>query len=340
MPPAGDHYTQPDYQRWFPVAIYATRFELRVLSGTRRLCLNDRNGVETRRRTNAPPLPSKPYQDGLHKIFLTPPKKSIHPPLHLPDNAAADQQGGRGMDWTLAIDRNRAALKRILSELLGMAGLRGQFTFFPVSDRFAEGEEQGPADLAQVANARSDSGGLSALPQDVALAEKGNLSPALGSPPTLPRRLHRAVLRLLRPAESAARRLVVVAARDIVVTLPPPRPRKPRRKSAFLKHGTVGTGIVLPKGVRAPDAPAHMVAALRRPAAPGGPAAPETVDRQRAAHFGAGRHPAGADPPPPHAARPGRRNPARAPAQGAGLGARRPAGPRDALRPAARPRRG
>jgi hypothetical protein len=135
------------------------------------------------------------------------------------------------MDWTLAIDRNRAALKRILSELLGMAGLRGQFTFFP---------QEG------------------ALPQDVALAEKGKgLSPALGSPATLPRRLHRAVLRLLRPAESAARRLVVVAARDIVVTLPPPRPRKPGRKSAFLRHGATGTGIILPKGVRPPDASAR-----------------------------------------------------------------------------------
>ena len=75
--------------------------------------------------------------------------------------------------------------------------------------------------------------------------------------PTLPRRLHRAVLRLLRPAESAVRRLVIVTAKDIVVTLPPLRPRKPKpgRNSAFLKHGAVGTGIVLPKGVRPPGAP-------------------------------------------------------------------------------------
>ena len=55
-----------------------------------------------------------------------------------------------------------------------------------------------------------------------------------------------AVLRLLRPAESAVRRLVIVAARGIVVTLPPPRPRKPKPKpkSAFVRDG-VGTGIVL-----------------------------------------------------------------------------------------------
>jgi hypothetical protein len=40
---------------------------------------------------------------------------------------------------------------------------------------------------------------------------------------TLPRHLHRAVLRLLRPAEAATRRLVIVAARGIVVSPPPPR---------------------------------------------------------------------------------------------------------------------
>ncbi|MEQ1955476.1 hypothetical protein [Mesorhizobium sp. CN2-181] len=58
-------------------------------------------------------------------------------------------------------------------------------------------------------------------------AEKNKLSPAL----TLPRRLHRAILRLLRPAEAAARRLIVVAARGLVVTLPPQRPRKPKPKN-------------------------------------------------------------------------------------------------------------
>ena len=40
----------------------------------------------------------------------------------------------------------------------------------------------------------------------------------------IPRDVHRAVLRLLRPAESALRRLIVIAARGLVVTLPPSRP--------------------------------------------------------------------------------------------------------------------
>ena len=51
-----------------------------------------------------------------------------------------------------------------------------------------------------------------------------------GGTSTLPRHLYRAILRLLRPAESAARRLIIAAARGIVVTLPPFRPRKPKPK--------------------------------------------------------------------------------------------------------------
>ncbi len=41
----------------------------------------------------------------------------------------------------------------------------------------------------------------------------------------IPQPLHRAVLRVLRPAESAVRRLVVIAARGLVVKLAPSRPK-------------------------------------------------------------------------------------------------------------------
>ena len=68
-----------------------------------------------------------------------------------------------------------------------------------------------------------------------------------GRPTTLPRHLHRAVLSLLRPAEAAVRRLIIVAARGIVVALPPARPRKPRPTSTILRNG-IGTGIVMPAG--------------------------------------------------------------------------------------------
>ncbi|MDP1701090.1 MAG: hypothetical protein Q8L53_09085, partial [Aestuariivirga sp.] len=40
----------------------------------------------------------------------------------------------------------------------------------------------------------------------------------------IPHRLHRAVVRVLRPAESAVRRLIVVAARGLVVKVAPSRP--------------------------------------------------------------------------------------------------------------------
>jgi hypothetical protein len=48
----------------------------------------------------------------------------------------------------------------------------------------------------------------------------------------IPRSLHSAVLQVLRPAETAVRRLIVVAARNVVVTLAPLRPRPERAKPA------------------------------------------------------------------------------------------------------------
>jgi hypothetical protein len=101
------------------------------------------------------------------------------------------------MDWKLAVERNRAALKRILASLLALAALSG---------------------------------------------------------PTMPRHLHRAVAKLLRPAEAAARRLIIIAARGIDVPPPkPPRPRKPRPNGIILRNG-VGTGL-----------PRDPAAALGRP---------------------------------------------------------------------------
>ncbi|OQM73235.1 hypothetical protein [Manganibacter manganicus] len=56
----------------------------------------------------------------------------------------------------------------------------------------------------------------------------------------LPRHLYRAVLRLLRPAEAAARRLVIIAARGLVVT--PAKPRKPQPKAGHAAGaGQAGT---------------------------------------------------------------------------------------------------
>ena len=125
------------------------------------------------------------------------------------------------MDWNLAIEKNREALRRILAMLVAMAGLG------PLTSPLA-GED-----------------GSARRGKAEALAEPGEgcFSPI----PILPRHLHRAILRLLRPAESAARRLIIVAARGLVVTLPPPRLRKAKPRPTILRNG-VGTGILMPSG--------------------------------------------------------------------------------------------
>lgn len=118
------------------------------------------------------------------------------------------------MDWSAAIETNREALRRILTALVAMAGLRGPFA----------PEAQGcPADATTKGEEGRDAAAGSGDPAAMRTEER----------PTLPRHLHRAVLRLLRPAEAAARRLIIVMARDLVVTAqarkkdistpPPPR---------------------------------------------------------------------------------------------------------------------
>ena len=83
----------------------------------------------------------------------------------------------------------------------------------------------------------------------VAMANLPALSPA--DRPTIPRHLRNAVLRLLRPAESAARRLIVAAGCGLAVTLPARRPRAlAPKKPPLLLRGGKGTGLVLPWGAR------------------------------------------------------------------------------------------
>lgn len=94
------------------------------------------------------------------------------------------------MDWNAAIEHHRAALTRILAMLVAMAGLgNGQ-----------------PAITGQQPEPTQAADGPTDCPSPIA------------DRPTLPRHLHRAVLRLLRPAEAAVRRLVIVVARGLVVT--------------------------------------------------------------------------------------------------------------------------
>jgi hypothetical protein len=77
-----------------------------------------------------------------------------------------------------------------------------------------------------------------AVASGLAQAEKSKLSPAL----TLPRRLYRVIVKLLRPTEAAARRLIIVAARGLVITLPPhPRKVQPKPVEPLLR----GLGIAV-----------------------------------------------------------------------------------------------
>jgi hypothetical protein len=186
------------------------------------------------------------------------------------------------MDWNLAIERNRAALKRIVATLAAMAeldvsastsllsGLRGRSSdrdSGSILGREGEGDREAIGVPGNMSDHRVGAVAAPQPPPDaepvLGLAEgktwgcrpplKGEVKPV----PTLPRHLHRAILRLIRPAESAVRRLIIVMARGLEVTLPPPRPRKAKPAPTILRNG-VGTGIVLPRGAHVSGFPSPL----------------------------------------------------------------------------------
>lgn len=141
-----------------------------------------------------------------------------------------------------------------------------------------------------------------------------------GLSPTLPRRLRLAVLRLLRPAESATRRLIIALARGLVVTLPRPRKANSPQARQTKIIPTIprdGTGIPTP-----PAAPTRVEPAAFRSAAASVPPAPAEAER-RAAHLSSRLHRAVSrgGPPPARTRRCGRRGPSWPQARGAGLSA-------------------
>ena len=138
------------------------------------------------------------------------------------------------MDWDLAIERNTEALKRILAALVAMAGAAAFTSPLWGGRREASGGGCAPTITP---TRRSD---------DRRPPHKGEVE--TGERPTLSRRLHRAILRQLRPLESATRRLIIVAARDLPVpALPPSRPRKsePDLKAAHAPLRSLGLAVVL-----------------------------------------------------------------------------------------------
>lgn len=113
------------------------------------------------------------------------------------------------MDGLLAIENNRMALKRILTELIVMAGL---------------------------SDAEADRGVKATIRRSLAIA----------------------VLRILRPAEAAARRLIIALARDL------PRPQLAGSTLLRSREADPAVRDLAPSG--APGVPDHRLASNREPA--------------------------------------------------------------------------
>ncbi|GAB4349437.1 MAG: hypothetical protein Kow0026_04850 [Oricola sp.] len=166
-------------------------------------------------------------------------------------------------DWALAIERNRRDILRILAELFALVGL----------DFDAFGTASG---CAPHGAASCDSS--AANPETASGPDGPDLPPVL--PATLPRHLYVHVRRILRSAESAVRRLIVIAARDVAVTVrhapareakegraggegnPPFSPGGRRWMRAFREcprtdEGVSGAVSPSPDALRAPPSPAR-----------------------------------------------------------------------------------
>ncbi|MEP9388665.1 hypothetical protein [Mesorhizobium sp. KR9-304] len=136
------------------------------------------------------------------------------------------------MDGTVAINHNLEALRRILAGLIGMAGLAGgaAFTSPLRGGRRSSDRRVGVTEASQP-------------PPDA--SRRPPLKGEVKSSFTLPRHLRLAILRLLRPAEAAARRLIIAAARGLAVTLPPPRKREARPATVEPQLRRFGIAIVM-----------------------------------------------------------------------------------------------
>ena len=128
-----------------------------------------------------------------------------------------------------AIEWNRMALKRIVAELVDLAGLA-----HPPTSPLRGGRREasgGGRDLQNTPTRRPDIR-RPPLKGEVEAASRAAPHPELraeGEPRrTIPRLLWRTILQVLRPAEAAARRLIIAASRGIVV--PVPRLRQPKPK--------------------------------------------------------------------------------------------------------------
>lgn len=154
------------------------------------------------------------------------------------------------MDGTLAINNNLNALKRILAGLVAMAGLGSLSSPLAGFEARSSGRASGST-VGREGRGDCEAIGVPGIMREASGEGSGNHL-------TLPRHLRLAILRLLRPAESAARRLIIAAARGLTVTLPPPRPFRPKPVSpepmlrrfgiaVTLSAKDLGAGLILPR---------------------------------------------------------------------------------------------
>ncbi len=195
------------------------------------------------------------------------------------------------MDWDGIIEDYRGALKRIVGDVAAMAGLEarvrpGRPLIRPNSVRPpspTRGEGKAPHPRLGQAPASTICSRAAATPPSPLVGSEGRArrvarpggsarsaetdEGCAASPATLPRYLHLMVMRLLRPAEAATRRLVVLVAAYLTPPqAPAPRREKPlrwRRMHEPLQPPQPDTTIRLP-GFRLFD-PKRRVPGPRRP---------------------------------------------------------------------------
>ncbi|MCG6114743.1 MAG: hypothetical protein MEQ84_06030 [Mesorhizobium sp.] len=242
------------------------------------------------------------------------------------------------MDGSLAIEANRAALKRIVEGLVEMAGFAEEAA--PEADKRAyvsaspltasrslslglpEARPEGPKLLPLE---EAEERGAASPPRSPLPRRSGERWPAkrvgegvdftrdvvspdgdvqclkAHEPRTIPRLLWCAILKILRPAESAARRLVIAAARGLVVPPPPVRKTEPkpapidpllRRFGIAAMVGPGGAAAILPRsrGVRRTGEAGDSSQGTMRSMVEGAPGAPAAPRRLTLALFDPPRH--------------------------------------------------
>ncbi len=132
------------------------------------------------------------------------------------------------MDWTIVITRNHALLVRIVAELFAMLRMVDGGSSSPLSvtgcARDTSPRKRGEVKAAEVEPSAELltsplRGEVSAKPTERGLPSNAS-TPAF----TLPRHLYAAIMLILRPCESAIRRLIIIAARGLVLKARASRP--------------------------------------------------------------------------------------------------------------------